>query len=83
MASCQKGPTRHAYAWQIGPFWQNTIDICNGDTRTVLIERIQYIVSGWWPGNDSNLGIGSHYQYINVIIYMPIMYIIDHTHGKY
>ena len=19
--SCQKGPTRHAYAWQIGPFW--------------------------------------------------------------
>ena len=27
MASCQKGPTRHAYAWQIGPFWQDTIDI--------------------------------------------------------
>ena len=22
MVSCQKGPTRHAYAWQIGPFWQ-------------------------------------------------------------
>ena len=27
MVSCQKGPTRHAYAWQIGPFWQNTLDI--------------------------------------------------------
>ena len=27
MVSCQKGPTRHAYAWQIGPFWQDTIDI--------------------------------------------------------
>ena len=27
--SCQKGPTRHAYAWQIGPFWQDTIDMCN------------------------------------------------------
>ena len=25
--SCQKGPTRHAYAWQIGPFWQDTIEI--------------------------------------------------------
>ena len=25
MVSCQKGPTRHAYAWQIGPFWQNTL----------------------------------------------------------
>ena len=22
--SCQKGPTRHAYAWQIRPFWQDT-----------------------------------------------------------
>ena len=27
MLSCQKGPTGHAYAWQIGPFWQNTLDI--------------------------------------------------------
>ena len=24
---CQKGPTRHAYAWQIWPFWQDTLDI--------------------------------------------------------
>ena len=27
MASCQKSPTRYAYAWQIGPFWQDTLDI--------------------------------------------------------
>ena len=27
MVSCQKGPTRHAYAWQIGPFWQDTLDL--------------------------------------------------------
>ena len=27
MVSCQKGPTRHAYAWQIGPFWQGTLEI--------------------------------------------------------
>ena len=26
MVSCQKGPTRHAYAWQIGLFWQDTLD---------------------------------------------------------
>ena len=25
--SCQKGPTRHAYAWQIGPFWQDALDL--------------------------------------------------------
>ena len=27
MVSCQKGPTRIAYAWQIGPFGQDTIDM--------------------------------------------------------
>ena len=27
MVSCQKGPTRHAHAWQIRPFWQDTLDI--------------------------------------------------------
>ena len=27
MVSRQKGPTRHAYAWQIGPFWQDSLDI--------------------------------------------------------
>ena len=26
MLSCQKGPTRHASAWQIGPFCQDTLD---------------------------------------------------------
>ena len=26
MVSCQKGPNRHAYAWQIGPFWQDSLD---------------------------------------------------------
>ena len=25
--SCQKGPTRHAYAWLIGPFWQDTLEL--------------------------------------------------------
>ena len=43
MVSCQKGPTHHAYAWQIGPFWQDTLDLyfsklqlfCNGQ----IIER--------------------------------------------
>ena len=24
---CQKGPIRHAYAFQIGPFWQDTLDL--------------------------------------------------------
>ena len=27
MVSCQKDPTRHAYALQIWPFWQDTLDI--------------------------------------------------------
>ena len=28
--SCQKGPTHHAYAWQIGPFWQDILDMSDG-----------------------------------------------------
>ena len=28
LVSCQKGPTRYAYAWQIGPFWQDTLVVC-------------------------------------------------------
>ena len=27
MVSCQQGPTRNAYAWQIGPFWQDIIEL--------------------------------------------------------
>ena len=27
MVSCQKGPTRQAYTWQIGPFRQDTPDM--------------------------------------------------------
>ena len=27
MVSCQKGPALHAYAWQIGPFFQDTLDM--------------------------------------------------------
>ena len=27
MVSCQKGPTRHAYAWRIGPFWQDALEV--------------------------------------------------------
>ena len=27
MESCQKSPTRHAYTWQIGIFWQDTLNI--------------------------------------------------------
>ena len=34
MVSCQKGPTRHAYAWQIGPFWQDTLD------KSLMVRRI-------------------------------------------
>ena len=27
MVSCQKGPTRHAYAWRRGPFLQDTLEL--------------------------------------------------------
>ena len=32
MVSCQKGRTCHAYAWQIGPFWQDTLELWTKST---------------------------------------------------
>ena len=43
MVSCQKGPTRHAYAWQIGPFWQDTLDI--ETTSLNLLSLFQWAIS--------------------------------------
>ena len=34
MVSCQKSPTGHAYAWRIGPFWQDTLDVENDWSAT-------------------------------------------------
>ena len=46
--SCQKGPTCHADAWQIGPFWQDTRDLLNGCSikHTVRLWCLHY----WWTG---------------------------------
>ena len=33
-----KGPTCRAYAWQIGPFWQDTLDVrTNNHMITILL----------------------------------------------
>ena len=38
--SCQKGPICHAYAWRVGPFWQDNIEFC----------RFRYAMKAyiWW-----------------------------------
>ena len=36
MVSRQKGPTRHAYAWWIGPFWQDTLEVIIGKSSQLL-----------------------------------------------
>ena len=38
MVSCQKGPTHQAYAWQIGPFWQDTLHMYVEQHRNGWIE---------------------------------------------
>ena len=53
--SCQKGPTHHAYAWQIGPSWQDTLDVCvNEWTKGQMDERIfaSEVVNSLWS-NDA------------------------------
>ena len=50
MVSRQKGPTRHAYAWQIGPFWQDTLDILISNDKSHFVyftqEHYHNIVTG-------------------------------------
>ena len=43
MVSCKKGPTRHAYAWLIGPFWQDTIDVDYNFLATILVYWLVHI----------------------------------------
>ena len=45
-ASCQKGPTRHAYAWQMGPFWQDTTEF------TYCVSNIDNIIVAFFLGFD-------------------------------
>ena len=45
MVSCQKGPTRHAYSWQIGPFWQDTINIWQGSHAVLISWKSTYFWS--------------------------------------
>ena len=66
MVSCQKGPTRHAYAWQIGPLWLDTLDKdCYGLTYSIglridfpsdspgraIVKRYTYFMMTSWNGN--------------------------------
>ena len=47
MVSCQKGPTRHAYTWQIGPFWQDTLDLGYHSTRSIAWLLMQQTPMCW------------------------------------
>ena len=50
--SCKKGPTHHAYAWQIGPYWQDTLDLCS--TLQVLISHFHPRFL-YWQSHESSL----------------------------
>ena len=39
MVSCQKGPTHHAYAWQIWPFWQDTLDMLSAKMAPFVVNQ--------------------------------------------
>ena len=46
--SCQKGPTRHVYAGQIGPFWQDTLGMCD------IIRQYEYRLMEMFPSHHLN-----------------------------
>ena len=58
MVSCQKGPTRHAYAWQIGPFWHDILDMCwcfKAGSQLHLTQIYEIILS---PEACNNFSVG-------------------------
>ena len=65
MASCQKGPTRHAYAWQIGPFWQDTLDIWAPSTNSGKPNHHRIQNKDMWS-HPHKQRVGSNYR--NVLI---------------
>ena len=61
--SCQKGPTWHVYAWQIGPFWQDTLDMWtaqNQRTPSCLCATLSCLVLPHppWSGFKAYMGMG-------------------------
>ena len=63
MVSCQKGPTRHAYAWQIGPFWQDTLDMCISHTAVL-------VCTYRCPSNKRCWAIGRQYSQIRTAFFL-------------
>ena len=51
MVSCQKGPTRNVYAWQIGPFCQDTLELLYSSvpSAVVAVYRITWIYITRYP----------------------------------
>ena len=48
MVSCQKSPTRHAYAWQIGPFWQDILELSESSWSWLcLIQNVIQKTERW------------------------------------
>ena len=54
MVSCQKGPTRHAYAWRRGPFWQDILEVWDID-QTVNSQRTLHTSPSFWRKNIDGL----------------------------
>ena len=87
MVSCQTGLTCHAYAWQIGPFWQDTLKwrilqnwsgpnhnktwIWNNVMHSSLISRFYYIISE----KAFHKSIHIYYIKIQLCIYSTVRYV--------
>ena len=64
MVSCQKGPTRHAYAWQIGPFWQDTLDLFSA--LWGVVSRGKSIWSKAWRISFNSMILVTLFKYLHV-----------------
>ena len=87
MVSCQKGPSRHVDAWQIGPIWQDTLNIlCLREFEKsvwyVSLERPQY---AFWSDEWSDTQHNKHQMLVLTILspFTNIDYLNHHREFKH
>ena len=78
--SCQKGPTRHAYAWQIGPFWQDTLELCYVSVKSSIKVECGTVQRGtvhWIRIRPKELARSSHFGVLSAACHQCFTNILE------
>ena len=87
MVSCQKGPTRNAYAWQIGSFWQDTLELWHADCichPAAVFDHPQrkVVATGPHSTNGFSIAIQIRWKFRFTLISIQIQWLLQNfVHG--